>query len=126
MSRTGSRATTCTRERARWRRRCPTCPRAFTWRSSIRASARRSPTRAGGELTLHVLRSDGFGNLELDATAEQLAALGASVGEEVTVERARRVHRARYVRAFAEVLPGALLLFEDSQRMAALAVNEGS
>jgi S-adenosylmethionine hydrolase len=79
-----------------------------------------------GVLTVHVLRSDTFGNLILDAADEQLAALGAIPGDTLTVSHAGAVRAARYAATFAEVTPGELLIYEDATRMVALAVNRGS
>jgi S-adenosylmethionine hydrolase len=79
-----------------------------------------------GALLAHVLRADRFGNLVLDATHEQLAAVGMRLGVALSVEIAGAVHRARYVSTFADVPTGELLLYEDGGRMAALAVNRGS
>lgn len=79
-----------------------------------------------GALLAHVLRADTFGNLILDARAEQLAALGARPGDVVSVDLGGRSHAARYAWTFADVAPGELLLYEDAQRMLALAVNRGS
>lgn len=79
-----------------------------------------------GLLTVHVLRSDTFGNLILDATNEQLIALGAMPGDTLTVSHSGAVRTARYAATFAEVTPGELLIYEDATRMVALAVNRGS
>jgi S-adenosylmethionine hydrolase len=79
-----------------------------------------------GALIARVLRADHFGNLILDATRAQIAAVGVRLGDALSVEIAGRVHRARYVSTFADVPPEELLLYEDAQRMAALAVNRGS
>jgi S-adenosylmethionine hydrolase len=81
---------------------------------------------AGGALVAHVLRPDHFGNLILDACAEQLAAAGAQPGEEVTVQHAGRTHVALYASTFADRPAGGLMIYEDAQRMIALAVNRGS
>jgi S-adenosylmethionine hydrolase len=81
---------------------------------------------ADGALRTHVLRCDGFGNLILDAREEQLVALGARPGDALAVDHAGRVHSARYALTFADVPTGALLIYEDAQRMIALAVNRGS
>jgi S-adenosylmethionine hydrolase len=81
---------------------------------------------SGGVLTVHVLRSDTFGNLILDAANEQLAELGALPGDILTVSHAGAVRTARYAATFAEVTPGELLIYEDATRMVALAVNRGS
>jgi S-adenosyl-L-methionine hydrolase (adenosine-forming) len=77
-------------------------------------------------LTVHVLRSDTFGNLILDAAHEQLAALGARLGDTLTVSHGGAARTARYAATFAEVTPGELLIYEDATRMVALAVNRGS
>jgi S-adenosyl-L-methionine hydrolase (adenosine-forming) len=79
-----------------------------------------------GLLRAHVLRWDNFGNLILDADREQLAVLGVGLGETVTVGHAGRIHTVRYGSTFADVPAGELLLYEDAQRMLALAVNRGS
>lgn len=71
-----------------------------------------------------VIGTDGFGNLQLDATQEQLdAELGDVVLVEVDSGLALPVS---YARAFADVGAGELLLFVDSARRLALAVNRGS
>jgi S-adenosylmethionine hydrolase len=79
-----------------------------------------------GALIAHVLRADHFGNLILDASHALLSSAGVRLGERVMVEVAGHVHAGRYASTFADVAPGELLLYEDAQRMAALAVNRGS
>jgi S-adenosyl-L-methionine hydrolase (adenosine-forming) len=79
-----------------------------------------------GALRAHVLRADTFGNLILDASAEQLAAAGVSPGATLTVSAGGTVRAARHASTFAEVPPGELLLYEDALQMATLAVNRGS
>jgi S-adenosylmethionine hydrolase len=81
---------------------------------------------SGGALRAHVLRADGFGNLILDASAEQLAAAGVSAGATISVNAAGGLHSARHAATFAEVPAGELLLYEDALKMATLAVNRGS
>ena len=74
-----------------------------------------------------MLRTDHFGNLILDAADEQLRRLGVARRRGARGARAGGAHhRARYARTFADVAPGELLLYEDAQRMVALAVNRGS
>jgi S-adenosylmethionine hydrolase len=77
-------------------------------------------------LTAHVLRSDTFGNLILNASNEQLVELGATLGDTLTVRHEGARHTAVYVATFADVTPGELLIYEDAQRMVSLAVNRGS
>ncbi len=79
-----------------------------------------------GALLAHVLHTDHFGNLLLDATPQQLDELGARAGRPLTVHHAGRTFQALHERAFADAQAGALLLYEDAQRMVALAVNQGS
>jgi S-adenosylmethionine hydrolase len=78
------------------------------------------------ELHAHVLMSDRFGNLVLDALPGQVAQLGASDGSMLAVCHAGRAHTARLAGAFADVPAGELLVYEDAQHMVALAVNLGS
>lgn len=80
----------------------------------------------GDALTTHVLRVNHFGNLILDASHEQLATVGTRLGGALTVQAAGRTHAARYASTFADVSPEELLLYEDANRMAALAVNRSS
>ncbi len=80
----------------------------------------------GGALTAHVLRSDTFGNLILNAANEQLLAVGAQLGEALSVWHGGTRHNAVYVETFADVTPGELLIYEDAQQMVSLAVNRGS
>jgi S-adenosylmethionine hydrolase len=79
-----------------------------------------------GALVTHVLRTDHFGNLILDASHALLSSAGVRLGEAVSVQVGADVHPARYASTFADVPPGELLLYEDGQRVAALAVNRGS
>ena len=80
----------------------------------------------GGALTAHVLHADAFGNLSLDASAEQLQELAAHVGDLLAVGHAGTTHLARYALAFADVAAGELLVYEDSRGALALGVNRGS
>jgi S-adenosylmethionine hydrolase len=80
----------------------------------------------GGGLTAHVVRADTFGNLVLNARADDLAALGARPGDTLDVDHAGRRHTAHFARAFADVPPGGLLVYEDAGWTLALAVNRGS
>src|SRR5204862_6535118 len=60
-----------------------------------------------GALRTHVLRSDRFGNLVLDARARDLGELGARPGSEVAGHHGHRLHIARIARALADVAEGA-------------------
>jgi S-adenosylmethionine hydrolase len=65
---------------------------------------------------------DRFGNIELDATHEDLSGAGLRLGHRVLVG----AHAARYVRTFADAGAGELLVYEDSSRMLAVAINGAS
>ena len=79
-----------------------------------------------GTLFTHVLGFDRFGNVALDATHEQLSAIGLRLGHRATVIAGGAERQVHYARAFADVGPGELLLYEDAYRTLALAVNRGS
>jgi S-adenosyl-L-methionine hydrolase (adenosine-forming) len=86
-----------------------------------------SSSRRDGGLLTHVLIIDRFGNAILDATHEQLASAGLRLGAEVELAaHEREAGVARYAATFADVDRGELLLYQDAQRMAAVAVNHGS
>jgi S-adenosylmethionine hydrolase len=80
----------------------------------------------GDGLELHVLHHDTFGNLILDGQIDELAQIGVAVGDEVEIRASGTVHQATVARAFADVKPGGLLLYQDGLGMLALAVNRGS
>jgi S-adenosylmethionine hydrolase len=75
-----------------------------------------------GSLVAHVLHADHFGNVMLDAERADSDASGLRAGEPVLVNGVR----ALFGMTFADVAPGALLLYEDSYGALALAVNRGS
>ena len=79
-----------------------------------------------GTLVAHVLGADGFGNVILDATHDDLARWGLRLGAVVDVDAGATTERARFARAFSDVGPSELLVYEDAQRHLALAVNRGS
>jgi S-adenosylmethionine hydrolase len=80
----------------------------------------------GGALHARVLSTDRFGNLALDATPGQLEELGLSAGAGVTIEVSGHPTPAVIARTFADVDPGALLLYVDARGTLAAAVREGS
>jgi S-adenosylmethionine hydrolase len=81
---------------------------------------------SSGALRAHVAGIDRFGNVALDGTAEQLEQIGLRMASDLEIEAHGQRSAAIRARTFADVPPGALLLFEDSREMVALAVNEGS
>jgi S-adenosylmethionine hydrolase len=81
---------------------------------------------ADGSLIAHVLSTDIYGNVSLDATAEQAEAAGLRVGAAIVVELEARPMTGRFGRTFADVAPGELLAYVDARGALALAVNGGS
>lgn len=79
-----------------------------------------------GALVAHVRVVDGFGNVSLDVGHAQLAGTGLALGRAVAVEAGGRRHTATFVRSFADVAAGELLVYEDAHRALAVAVNRGS
>jgi S-adenosyl-L-methionine hydrolase (adenosine-forming) len=79
------------------------------------------PRALGGVLIAHVVYVDRFGNVQLDVE-EPAVELGRAVQ---VASGSGRSERARYVRTFADADAGELLLYEDSSRRLALAVNQG-
>jgi hypothetical protein len=70
---------------------------------------------------------DHFGNLQLNATAQELAPTGARPGGGLTIRLPDGTdHDARYAATFADVEPGELVVYEDAQRQLAVALNRDS
>ena len=89
--------------------------------ASIRSAAARLQD---GALLADVRYVDGFGNLQLNATAPELAPTGARPGGALTVHLPDGTgHEAVYGRTFADAEPGELVLYEDAQRRLSLAIN---
>jgi S-adenosylmethionine hydrolase len=83
-------------------------------------------SRDGDNLIAHVLTTDVYGNVALDATDELADAAGLKNGGTLVVEFAGRSTPAALARTFADVAPGALLAYRDARGALALAVNGGS
>src|SRR3954453_16156762 len=79
------------------------------------------PELSDSSILAHVLGRDGFGNLSLNLTHEQLAQTGIRLGRAVRVGQ----REATFVRTFADVPAGDLLVYEDASRRLAIAVSGG-
>jgi S-adenosylmethionine hydrolase len=77
-------------------------------------------------IVANVVRTDRFGNVALNVRHEDLADGPLRLGERLAVESAGERVAARFARTFEDVDPGTLMLYEDSTRTLALAVNRGS
>jgi S-adenosyl-L-methionine hydrolase (adenosine-forming) len=84
------------------------------------------PKLLAGEATARVLAVDRFGNLQLNLYRDQLANAGLLPGEDLRVQVGRRGRRAVFGRTFADADAGDTVVFEDSSRSIAVAVNGGS
>ncbi|MGK2939879.1 MAG: SAM hydrolase/SAM-dependent halogenase family protein [Solirubrobacteraceae bacterium] len=81
-----------------------------------------APRRDGATLLAHALGFDRYGNVTLEISHDWLIEHGLKIGRALTVNG----HPATYGLTFADVAPGALLVYEDAYRTLALAVNRGS
>jgi S-adenosylmethionine hydrolase len=82
--------------------------------------------RDGETLIAHVLTTDVYGNVALDASLEDVVALGVHAGGALAVSGPRAAAGAALARTFGDVPAGALLAYRDSRGSLALAVNGGS
>ena len=78
-----------------------------------------------GLLVGEVAGRDAFGNLQLFASGARLRQAGFVPGARIGVECCGAVHAATVARTFADVSPGALLVYPDAHDRVAIAVNGG-
>jgi S-adenosylmethionine hydrolase len=92
----------------------------------LQALALPRPEVRDGEVHAHVLLVDRFGNASLDVGHADLAGSGLSLGKPVEIEvGGGERFIAMFTQTFADVRPGDVILYEDSYRMLAIAVNRG-
>jgi S-adenosylmethionine hydrolase len=84
------------------------------------------PAIENGRVVARVIYVDRYGNAALNVRHERLPETGLRLGRRLWVEVAAMSLDAVYGHTFADVANGALLLYEDSYRNLALAVNRGS
>jgi S-adenosyl-L-methionine hydrolase (adenosine-forming) len=95
--------------------------------ASLVVLKRTRASRQDGVLVAHVQYVDQFGNLQLDADAEDLAWVTASGPVEVVSSAWDRPPLAvSHGVTFGDVATGELVLYEDGHRSPAIAVNRGS
>jgi S-adenosylmethionine hydrolase len=83
------------------------------------------PRQEADALVAHVVGTDTFGNVLLDAAHGDLLERGLRLGDAVAARTAGRRVRGVLARTFSDVAAGALLVYEDSGGALALAVNGG-
>lgn len=84
------------------------------------------PEVGEGKLRVKVLYVDRYGNVQVNATAEDLASAGMEPGTRVEVDVGFESYFATIAGTFADVRPGDILLYEDSYWNVALAINGGN
>jgi S-adenosylmethionine hydrolase len=83
------------------------------------------PRHEDGGLVAHALVLDRFGNVALNVDHEQLAGSGLTLGGALEIEIGGERYLAKYAQTFADVTVGELLVYEDSYRTLAVAINRG-
>jgi S-adenosylmethionine hydrolase len=79
-----------------------------------------------GRITAEVRAVDGFGNVQLAATADDLTAAGIATGDRAFVHIGPAARPALVAMTFGDVGLGELVVYVDSAGYAAVAVNGGS
>jgi hypothetical protein len=83
-------------------------------------------TIGGGRVDASVLYVDRYGNVQLNLTREDMEEIDISPGTRVELEFGGEHYYAVAARTFADARPGDILLYEDSYRNIAIAINGGS
>jgi S-adenosyl-L-methionine hydrolase (adenosine-forming) len=78
-----------------------------------------------GEVTARVLAIDRFGNAQLNVFLDQMAKAGFALGTTLRVQSGSKGRRALYARTFGDAAEGEAVVFEDSSRSIAIALNGG-
>ena len=77
------------------------------------------------EIVAHVLIVDRFGNVQLNLTTGDVEGFGIWPGSELELAIGLERFYAVAAETFADVGPGDIVLYEDSYRNIAIAINEG-
>ncbi len=80
----------------------------------------------GGSIHASVLYVDRFGNMQLNLTRDDLESVGVAPGTRFELEVAGERYYATAARTFADARPGEIVLYEDSYRNIAIAINRGA
>jgi S-adenosylmethionine hydrolase len=93
---------------------------------SLAVLERSEPAIEAGRVIAHVVSVDRYGNAALDVTDRHLPETGLRLGRTLMVEAGGGRREAVFTLTFADVPAGELILYEDSYRNLALALNRGS
>jgi S-adenosylmethionine hydrolase len=94
--------------------------------SSLRRLDVPKPAVGTSRLRVTVLYVDRYGNVQVNATTEELEAVGMLPGSQVEIDVGFESYFAFVAATFADVRPGDILVYEDSYRNVALAINGGN
>ena len=83
------------------------------------------PEIGGTRIRATVLYVDHFGNVQLNLKREHLDQAGLQPGRQVELELSGERYYAIAARTFADARPGDIILYEDSYRSIAIAINGG-
>jgi S-adenosylmethionine hydrolase len=83
------------------------------------------PRVEDGALVARVLSVDRFGNAALNASHEDQAGTGLTLGAGVEIEASGERFNATFAHTFADVKAGELIVYEDAYRALAIAINRG-
>ena len=79
-----------------------------------------------GTVSAAVLYVDRFGNMQLNLTREDLESVGVVPGTRLELDLGGDRYFATAARTFGDARPGEIVLYEDSYRNIAIAINRGS
>jgi S-adenosylmethionine hydrolase len=84
------------------------------------------PKLGEGVVDATVLYIDRFGNIQLNLTRDDLDRVGIVPGTRFELEVAGERYYATAARTYADARPGEIVLYEDSYRNVAIAINRGN
>jgi S-adenosylmethionine hydrolase len=84
------------------------------------------PELGADRIVAVVLDVDRYGNMQLNLTRRELEAAGIEPGTRIELEFQGERYYATAARTFADARPGDIILYEDSYRNIAVAINRGN
>ena len=80
---------------------------------------------SSGRIRATILYVDAFGNIQLNLTRDDVEPVGIVPGTKVELELRAERYYAVAARTFSDARPGDIVLYEDSYRNIAVAINGG-
>jgi S-adenosyl-L-methionine hydrolase (adenosine-forming) len=84
-----------------------------------------APEISAGRIRATILYVDAFGNMQLNLTRDDIEPVGIVPGTKVELELRAERYYAVAARTFSDARPGDIVLYEDSYRNIAVAINGG-